>query len=261
MLNTVVASRFIKQMGNGRTIPCLLECEDENGDAIEVVTKCSNGCFEKEKNLILEAIVAMLGADLELPVPEPFVVKIEDEFISLIQDEKLQVHFRNSSRYAFGSKHIRSFSVWPTGQEIPNHLATEAAEIFIFDAITVNSDRRPINPNCLFSGDEVAIFDHELTFQKILFWKAPWVDGGFDEMNHREKHIFAKPYFQRPPANLDRFIEAWESLSDERLQAYKNALPSEWVKDTQFVDDILSTLREVRGNIRSIVENGLRALQ
>ena len=49
MLNTVLASRFIRRMGNGRTKPCLIECEDDEGRSIEVVVKCSDGCMEREK--------------------------------------------------------------------------------------------------------------------------------------------------------------------------------------------------------------------
>ena len=73
MFHTVVATRFIRRMTNGRTVPCLIECEDENGNKYELVVKFSANMFEKEKNLAIEAIVAMLASDLCLPVAEPFL--------------------------------------------------------------------------------------------------------------------------------------------------------------------------------------------
>lgn len=48
----------------------------------------------------------------------------------------------------------------------PQNFTQVAAEVFLFDAIIVNADRRPANPNCLTSGNEIAIFDHELSFSQ-----------------------------------------------------------------------------------------------
>ena len=55
-------------MGVGRTKPCLITCEGTTAeDDVHVVVKFSAGCFEKEKNLAIEAISAMLAADLNYP--------------------------------------------------------------------------------------------------------------------------------------------------------------------------------------------------
>jgi hypothetical protein len=261
MLDIVYPTRFIRAMSNGRTKPFLLECEDSTGNIIELVVKCSAGCFEKEKNLALEAIAAMLAADLNLPVPEPFLVKIEPEFTNIIDNAEIKQHVTNSSIYAFGSRFTSGLSVWPNGQLIPDHMALKAAEIFVFDAIIINSDRRPENPNCLFSGSQVAIIDHELTFMKVLFWKEPWMADGFDDLSFRDKHIFAKQYYINPVENLDRFINAWETLPETRFRSYKNALPIEWLEDESFVDGIIEYLQTAKYNIRKIADNALRAFK
>jgi hypothetical protein len=261
MLSTVVATRFIGVIGNGKTMPYRIEAEDENGVSLEIVVKYSAGCQENEKSLVHESIAAMLGADLGLPVPEPFVVEIENTFINSINDLEIKKRLNDSCRYAFGSRHVPpGFAVWPTGLLIPDRLVTEAAEIFVFDAIIVNSDRRPINPNCLFSGDQLAIIDHELIFGHILFWIAPWLDGGFDALIDKNSHIFAKPYFRIPPDNLDRFIDAWESIPEGRFEQYKRALPPEWIQDHVYLDEIITNLQAVKTNIRQIVDNALEAL-
>lgn len=261
MLNTVQASRFIGTVGNGKTKPYRIECDDNDGNSYELIVKYSIGCHEREKSLALESIAAMLAADLGLPVPEPFVVAIDDDFINTITDHDVLDRLKQSNRLAFGSKHVPSgFSVWLPGQVIPDHLAEEAAEIFVFDALIINSDRRPCNPNCLFSGDALAIIDHELTFGIILFWIAPWLEGGFDGLVGAENHIFAKPYFNKVPTNLDRFVNAWESLSEERFQEYKKAIPPEWIQDVMFVDEIIAKLVNAKANIRNTVENALKAL-
>jgi hypothetical protein len=266
MFKTVTASRFNKRMGNGRTKPCLVECEDTNGDSFELVVKCSAGCMQNEENLVLEAIAAMLAADLGLPVPEPFLVEIDAEFIALIPDDQTEIrkNFQDSCKYAFGSRFLpQGFAVWPTGEQVPEHLTNEAAEIFVFDAIIVNSDRRPENPNCLWSGKEVAIFDHELTFaqKQVLFWKAPWEIGGFDQMDSKERHIFARPYFKKLPDDLQRFVAAWEGLPQNRFVQYGNALPAEWVGDGVRLSEVIKYLEEARTNIQIIVDNALKVFK
>lgn len=261
MLNTVQASRFIGIVGNGKTKPFRIECDDDDGNSYELIVKYSIGCQEREKSLALESVAAMLAADLGLPVPEPFVVAIGDDFINTITNQDVFNRLKQSNNLAFGSKIVPSgFSAWIKGQTIPDHLAEEAAEIFVFDALIINSDRRPCNPNCLFSGDALAIIDHELTFGIVLFWIAPWLEGGFDDLVGMDSHIFAKPYFNKVPTNLDRFINAWESIPDERFQQYKEAIPPEWLQDEMFLDEIIVNLANAKANIRNAVENALKAL-
>ena len=81
---------------------------------------------------------------------------------------------RRSNPVAFGSKHLPpGYTSWPLGKSIPKDALVTAAEIFAFDVLIVNDDRRPENPNCLFSGSSLAIYDHEAA----LFTKGIWVMG------------------------------------------------------------------------------------
>jgi hypothetical protein len=260
MLNTVIATGFKRRMGSGRNEPCLLECEDETGKIIEVVVKYSAALMEWQKNLSAEAIVAMLAADLGLPVPEPFVVELSPAFIGTVTDVAIADALRKSCSYAFGSALRTGMSVWPTHQKVEASQSQSAAEIAVFDQIIVNSDRRPVNPNLLFRGDDFIIFDHELSLSsdQVLFWKEPWVDGGLSDLESREKHIFARPYFERGIADLDRFALAWESLAEDRFGEYLAALPSSWVYDEAKIRAKLAYLMDVRRNIRTITANALR---
>jgi len=263
MLDRVVATRFINPMGNGKTKPLLLECERADGKTVEVVVKCSAGPTEGVKNLAIEAIAAMLAADLGLPVPEPLLVVVDKRLLATCTErDDIRATWLKSLDLAFGTVRVpEGFAVWTRGAVVPDALCMEAAEVFAFDAIIVNSDRRPQNPNCLSSGSELAIFDHELSFtqQGILFWKAPWLEGGFKDYSG-ENHIFAKPHLKTTPTQMDRFVSAWEQLPDARFDEYRNALPQEWKVDSQFLDFVMSYLRDAKGNIRTIVVNAMGAL-
>lgn len=262
MFKQVAASQLVRKMANGRTSPCLIVCEDGLED-VELVVKFSAGCFEKEKNLVIEAIAAMLGADLGLPVPEPFLVDVDSAFVESVADSELKDLIQRSNRLAFGSKKLPDgFAVWPTNGRIPASLSQAAAEVFVFDAIIANSDRRPVNPNCLYTGNEIGIFDHELSFasQQILFWKAPWLEGGFDTISEPDKHIFAPANFEAKPKDLHRFESAWSSLPNSRFQEYCEAIPFEWGDHDAYLKQTVEYLNEVRSNIPEIVRRGLERL-
>jgi hypothetical protein len=261
MLKEVSAVRFIRVMGSGRNKPCLIECEDEDGNLVELVAKYSSTLIEKEKNLAVEAIASMLAADLGLPIAEPFIVEFGKDFIAIIPDNDLKTALMNSCHLAFGSALHTGLSVWTTGQSIPKSISQCAGEIAIFDQIIVNSDRRPSNPNCLFAGDKLLIIDHELAFSRLLFWRAPWDNSGMDSLIGREHHIFAGPYFELHPTDYERFLSAWKSITDDRFLEYKKAIPKEWLFDGNHVDGILSYLKLVRENITTIAMNALQVLK
>ncbi|MGH8556989.1 MAG: hypothetical protein ACRESZ_05905 [Methylococcales bacterium] len=44
------------------------------------IAKFSAGCERRAMALAVEGITAMLEADLDLPIPEPFCVQVDDEF-------------------------------------------------------------------------------------------------------------------------------------------------------------------------------------
>ncbi|HEX7642998.1 MAG TPA: HipA family kinase [Burkholderiaceae bacterium] len=264
MLSEVMAARFIKRMGNGRTLPCLIECENDHGEKIEIVVKYSGNLFEKEKSLAFEAIAAMLAADLGLPIPEPFLVTLDDAFISLVPDDEVRSVMQKSCRLGFGLRLVTGYAAWLTGQTVPRNNVEAAAEIAIFDKIIENSDRRPENPNCQFLADDFLIFDHELAFTRELFWIEPWEDGGFDVLEKRDHHIFARPYYEAGLNNLSHFIGKWEGLDANRFQQYKTALPSEWLQnsaDVEHIDRIVSYLMQVKSNIQVIAKNALKVLR
>ncbi len=169
MLEPVTAIRFDKPMKVGRTGPCLMGCIREDGTDEEVVVKFRAGCDMKERSLVAEALAALLAADLDLPIPEPFIVRIDPAFAAIIPDADARVKAEASIGWNFGSKRLPSgFSTIPKDQPVPSRLIDEAAEILAFDTFIANSDRTVDNPNCQSNGKQLAIFDHELATQNTI---------------------------------------------------------------------------------------------
>ena len=191
MLSHVTAVRFDGRVQSGRTVPCRLTCEAADGAEVEVVAKFSAGCDRKVTALVMEAIAAMLAADLDLPVPEPFLVTLEPEFIAGVSDKTVADLARHSNPVAFGSRHLPpGYTSWPVGKAIPKDALATAAEIFAFDALIVNDDRRSVNPNCLFSGSSLAIYDHEMAFfiKGVVGWQPPWEISSLESFKRTPRH-------------------------------------------------------------------------
>lgn len=262
MFDIVYASRFERSMTSGKNRPSLMECEREDGSFVEVVVKGSATTMQGCRDLAVEAICGMIAQDLELPVPEFFAVELDSELIAHIPDEQARADLTASDKYAFGSCMLPSgFLAWPPNHPVPPELSQIAAEIFTFDAAVVNGDRRPSNTNCLFSGSQIAIIDHELCFSHELFWTAPWLDGGFTTRSGPEDHIFAKPWLTNCPQNLDRFRQAWGTIDAERVDAYFNALPPSWSLSEPEKSRIQSLILDASTNVDKLINNSLGALR
>lgn len=262
MFDTVYATQFVRPMANGKTKPNLIECERADGSVVEAVIKCSAMTMQGTKDLAIEAVCGMLAHDLGLPIPEFFAVEVSEEFAALMTNQSLRDMFNRSDRYAFGSLALPSgFNVWGKEQQVPDSLCEVAAEIFTFDGIVINGDRRPENPNCLFSGTEVAIIDHELCFGIELFWVEPWLPGGFATRASPQSHIFAKPRLTRRPSSLARFENAWSIVTSSRVDEYLHALPQSWRLDGDDEARIKRLLLDAKANIHAIVQQSLGVLR
>jgi len=262
VLDYVTAQRFDRRMSLGKTWPCLLACDRDDGEEVELVGKFSAGCERREGGLVIEAIAALLAADLDLPVPEPFLVRMDEGFIASLpaSEHALAERIRQSSRVAFGSCLLPTgFSVWAAERSVAPALRQQAAEIFAFDCLLANPDRRPDNPNLKFDGKSFAIFDHELALMQegILWWKPPWQAGALGSA--ASSHVLFTGLSGRG-YDWARLEGAWEAVSDRRLAEYRAALPPEWSAGFHAADSALAYLGQLRDNIRPALAEVTRVL-
>jgi hypothetical protein len=263
VLNAVTAVRFDGRVQSGKTKPCRLACETAAGEEVEVVAKLSAGCERGVAALVSEAISAVLAADLGLPVPEPYLVTVDADFVDTMPDAEIVELSRRSNSVWYGSRRLPSgYTTWPVGKQIPKDAIPMAAEVFAFDALIANFDRRPENPNCLFLGSNLAIFDHELAFltEGIIGWRPPWETGSLESFRRPQSHLFVD-HLRGKALNLDRLSGAWLAVSDERLRAYRAALPLEWAEADEAAAKAIRHVTEVRNNLARAMQEIVRVLQ
>lgn len=261
MLEMVTATRFDRRMTNGKTKPCLMACDCDDGAEVEVVVKLSGGCERGIGGLAIEAIVAMFAADLELPVPQPYVVRVEPPLVQLIPDAEIRDLAAKSSSVAFGSRLLPpSHSVWLHSRAIPQPLQQQAIEIFALDALLLNADRRPSNPNCQSNGSTFAIYDHELCFVPPLFAPSPWVPNGLEYLRADEASHLFRAGLRGTLVDLSRFAGAVEAVTPARIQEYLAALPPEWSAADAVANTAADHLSALRDNIEAAITEVTRVL-
>lgn len=228
VVKTLRATAFVKAFRTGRTCPCLMLCADEEGKQIEAVVKLISGTESTRTGLICELMASLLAADLDLPVPTPFLVEVDPDFHECIPDVVLAERFRHSPGMNFGSKYLGpGYVTWPQGRSISGPLMQDAADVFAFDLIIQNPDRRKDKPNLLCRGDELAIFDHEMAFSflyAIMPDEYSWEGRG---IYFAKDHVFYAG-LKGCTLRFDRIQGAFETIDDRRLELYINAAPDSW---------------------------------
>lgn len=250
MIMRLTAIQFDRQAGNGRTAPGFIVAENAAGEEVELIVKLSAKCDRGVTSLAVELLCACLAGDLGLPVPQPFIVDLSPEWIDSIVDPAWLAAARQSIPVAFGSQRVPAgFGQWVTGTSMVERIASTAASVLLFDALTDNPDRRQTNPNCLQRGDEIRIIDHELCFGPLLIgWRPPWQVGALHHMTTPGIHIFRDALRGRD-VEWASITQPWKELSDETISDYEAILPAEWATALPHMQSALEQIRNARDHI------------
>lgn len=233
MIERVTATRFHQRLTTGRNVPLILECEKAHGTVLVAAKLSSSPCGVN--GLIRECYASLLARDLGLTVADPYVVEISEEFIASIPraHPEARAALSAASRCAFACEYLGGgYSVWPAQKSIPSELFEAACEIFAFDGLIYNSDRRANKPNLLSNGDKLLILDHELAFEIGLLGTAllpyPWTPGSLAFMSESpQEHLFANK-LKGKAVDLSRLEAAWTAITDAQIAQYATFLPDDW---------------------------------
>jgi len=252
------ATQFIKPMSTGRNRPLLLGCDNGGGGTFEVVVKF-RGREMDEKAQIAELVTAQLADDLGLQVPQGAVVDVPLGFEAIIAEKDLAAMVKGSPGLNFGSVHLGAgFTTWPPGREPYGAQRDQAADVFAFDTLIQNADRRAVNPNLWARSDRLGIYDHEQAFSFLALpiiggAPKPWaVANQGKAFGFLDQHIF---YRSLRGGRLDfgPFKEKLGALTDEQIQTYADSIPTEWNK-SDLSDRIVEYLGEAREQRETLIQ-------
>lgn len=134
---------------------------------------------------------------------------------------------------------------------------------FAFDAVVENPDRRPRNPNCLVSGDEIFLIDHELAFTPShVAQKPPWELGGLQYLKDNEKHIFRRQLVGKSKTlDFKTLRNQWTGLEEGYIAKCRAAIPQEWLGGQAVAEQAITQVRQAKENIDGVIDELRRVLR
>lgn len=158
-LPTVDAARYVTPLREGGSLPAVVE--DAEGGRWVVKFR---GAGQGARVLLAELLVGGLARRLGLPAPELALVRLSDGFGRTEPDPEIQDILKGSDGLNTGLRFLDGAFNFETVAFSDLVDPALAADVVWFDALTLNVDRTPRNPNLMVtgSGDAPAVWliDH-----------------------------------------------------------------------------------------------------
>ncbi|HEY4150725.1 MAG TPA: HipA family kinase, partial [Chitinophagaceae bacterium] len=186
---------------------------------------------------------------LDFNVPEPVVVNVNSEFVDLLVGNDMHQVAGNSLGFNFGNEYQRGYYPLLKDQPVTDIVKQKLLDLFAFDMLISNSDRRIDKPNFLFNGNDVLVFDHEIAFGFLfelpfLRNNNPWLfrDSDMDWINLN----FCFNLLKGNEYNFLPFLDKLISINDLFWDKIETIIPQEWFN---------SQFGTIKNNLSSMVEH------
>lgn len=204
---------------------------------------------------VRELVASWLAKELELSVPEPVIIEIDDKIIEAERGGSHFANLDNSRGLNFGCKYLPDCQDYIKEIVFTPEQKQQAAQILAFDALIQQADRKEYGgggkPNLLFSQkDEIFVIDHELGFgflmmMSFLLSPNPWEFNDTDERALSEHVLFSKVFGSRKINKKEIFTP------------YLNFDPAFWQNAEEYIPHDWDTIEfsRIREHISQVINN------
>ncbi len=147
--------RYLVPLREGGSLPAIVDTEPSGQYVVKF-----RGAGQGPKALVAEALAAGLARTLDLPVPPPALVELDEGFGRGEPDPEIQDLLRGSVGTNFGLSYLAGAVGFDAAVDAQNVDPELAAAIVWFDALIANVDRTPRNPNLLLWQERLWLIDH-----------------------------------------------------------------------------------------------------
>ena len=269
-LSEYIPLTFIQELNSGKSCPLLVRsvCE-QTSTKDDIVVKLSDHIMSNDAKC-REIIASFIANELNIRVAEPMLVHINQPIIDTFKDKpELFKRVSDAVGINFGCKWAgNGYNEFVNDTELPPNLFDDALNIFIFDILILNADRRPSKQNLKQNGENIVIFDHESAFGfvfDILPNKSPWILTEHDK-EWIKGHLFYKNIrknYNRFDVNkkINNFTSLIPKLNDFFWERVKEFVPSEWQNGHQQIAKIEAYLSKINQNIEKFQDQIIEILQ
>lgn len=251
----VEADTYEGSFDSGRTNPAKCSCTGhlrELGAAHDggnptsdlfVVKLCGREMTERGR--LCEFLAALLAQALGVPAVKPAVVRIPQE-LAIFFPEPRRSFIAAGCGMQFGSQFVPHLVIYPPGKTIEARLLEQACNVFAFDMLIQNSDRRILKPNLFTNGETLTVLDHEMAFLPFIL---PTLGIVGDPWKLHQPTVLDHVLYtglRGKSVDIGPFMERLRLLDDRILDMIAANIPAEWVSDD--VNRVIAHIRAVRDN-------------
>jgi hypothetical protein len=257
MLRTVRASRYVLPFREGGSVPALVEADDLGMYVVKL-----RGAGQGVKALVAELVAGELGRAAGLAVPEIVLVELDRALADSEPDPELAMPLEASAGTNLGLDYLPGSITFDAAAD-PAPDAATASRVVLFDALLLNVDRTPRNPNLLTWHGRLWLIDHGAALYVHHGWGAgDRLEGARDPFAEVRHHMLLRwaSALEGAARELDA---AW---TDDVLSRVVDAIPAGWLEeDRGFADAAahraayVAWLRARRASIPLVLEEARRA--
>src|SRR5215207_2823150 len=150
---TVRATRYVAPLRDGGSLPAIVEADDEGLYVLKF-----RGAGQGANALVAELVAGEIARAAGLPVPELALIELSADLARTEPDPEIQDLIRQSAGTNLAIDYLPGATMFDPVTDRPD--AMLAARIVWFDALIVNIDRTPRNPNLLVWHRQLWMIDH-----------------------------------------------------------------------------------------------------
>ena len=152
-LRTLQATRYVTPLREGGSLPAIVEADDDGLYVLKF-----RGAGQGANALVAELVAGEIARAAGLPVPELALIELDADLARTEPDPEIQDLIRQSAGTNLALDYLPGAATFDPVADTPD--STLAAKIVWFDALVVNIDRTPRNPNLLIWHRQLWMIDH-----------------------------------------------------------------------------------------------------
>ena len=214
----VRATRYVAPLREGGSLPGLVEASDDGLYVLKF-----RGAGQGPKALVAEVVVAALARAVGLAVPDVVLIDVDPALGRAEPDPEIQDLIAASAGLNFGIDYLPgSLTFDPAVPPAPE--PELAAAVVWLDALAMNVDRTPRNPNLLVWHERLFLIDHGAALY------VHHEDGGLDAHAERPFAPIAEHVLLPFASSIPEADERHAPLLDRAaIEAAVGAVPGEWL--------------------------------
>ncbi|MGH1517920.1 HipA family kinase [Chryseobacterium sp. JK1] len=234
ILPEILALGHLSALPGGTTLPMVIRgiCKANNNKGDYVIKYISaprmncNACCR-------ELVASFIAQEMGLVTPNPVIIDVTQDYIETLRGDDSFKLVSDSKGQNFGAEFLQGLIPFINGQNITDVQFQSATDIFAFDILTLNTDRRTDKHNLATDGKEnMIIYDHELSFgfvHEIFTNPTPWLIKE-SEMTWITNHVFYN-YLKDKKPDFGTFIDKLDRIDDTFWGKALSMIPTHWQND------------------------------